>query len=468
MRPSAFARSNLGAFIRSPLGVRVASIVRSEEPLEVIRLFATASGGNYIYSTSLSDWVNLSTVSTSSFNGVSAVAKWFQNISNLFAPSNNYSGIEIPSLVSSAIFDFGEPNNRKLITTNDGATLIVVFFVPDELFAASWDATNDWQRLGCGAAVGFAGADGFFDVQNTSHGLYCAIDGARAYRYNSGTDTWQQYTNVGITLQGQTSSILPYSGGYYAINNQGIYSVSGSNLDPAVSWTELVDLSGLSLSDPINERTLARWNGNFYFGYGGISQTSNDIYKNDELIASVSGGAVRAIIDAGDYLLIAGTYTSLTPAGGSPISGSIHRHNGTAFQAFGSITSATNLFYSDQPILLSILTQNAEMALSATNANISIDAPEPLSILSISPDNGSTAGGTAVTITGTGFTSDCEFRFQTRSDGPELLQSVTIVSSTEATGDTPAWPYSAGLVDVVVEDTVTLEIDTLIDGFEFT
>jgi hypothetical protein len=118
--------------------------------------------------------------------------------------------------------------------------------------------------------------------------------------------------------------------------------------------------------------------------------------------------------------------------------------------------------------IVDVVVENEFGIATLTNGFEYVPPPVALTIASVSPDNGSTAGGTAVTITGTGFTSDCEFRFQTRFDGPELLQSVIIVSSTEATGDTPAWPHGAGLVDVVVQDTDTLEIDTLANGFEYT
>ena len=62
---------------------------------------------------------------------------------------------------------------------------------------------------------------------------------------------------------------------------------------------------------------------------------------------------------------------------------------------------------------------------------------------SISPVNGPTAGGTSVTITGTGFAAGA-----TVAIGGNPCTSVTVVSSTSITCTTP--PHAAGAVDVVV------------------
>jgi hypothetical protein len=93
--------------------------------------------------------------------------------------------------------------------------------------------------------------------------------------------------------------------------------------------------------------------------------------------------------------------------------------------------------------------------------------PEDITVTNISPDNGTTAGGTSVTITGTGFTPDCNVRFAAGRDG-EFATSVTIVSDTEITCNTPAWSYGAGFVDIFVTDTVTTEFGILANGFEYT
>lgn len=80
------------------------------------------------------------------------------------------------------------------------------------------------------------------------------------------------------------------------------------------------------------------------------------------------------------------------------------------------------------------------------------DAPAPPTVTSITPDTGSTAGGTSVVVTGTGFTSGT-----TATLGGKAM-TVAAVTATTITGTTPSG--TAGVVDLVVsvpgEDPVTL------------
>src|SRR6266849_7825782 len=63
-----------------------------------------------------------------------------------------------------------------------------------------------------------------------------------------------------------------------------------------------------------------------------------------------------------------------------------------------------------------------------------------------SPTSGTTAGGTPVTITGTGFLAGATVAF-----GTTAATSVTVASSTTITATTPA--HAAGAVNVVVTNT---------------
>lgn len=86
--------------------------------------------------------------------------------------------------------------------------------------------------------------------------------------------------------------------------------------------------------------------------------------------------------------------------------------------------------------------------------------PSEPEITSIDPAEGSEAGGTAVTITGTGFEDGAAVTI-----GGEAATDIVVVDDTEITAVTPAG--TVGTADVVVtnEDTGT---DTLTDGFEYT
>lgn len=80
-------------------------------------------------------------------------------------------------------------------------------------------------------------------------------------------------------------------------------------------------------------------------------------------------------------------------------------------------------------------------------------------LTAVSPTSGTAAGGTAVTLTGTGFTSDATVAF----DGVAAT-AVTFTSATELQATTPAG--TAGPADVAV--TTPGGTDTLVGGFSYT
>jgi hypothetical protein len=84
--------------------------------------------------------------------------------------------------------------------------------------------------------------------------------------------------------------------------------------------------------------------------------------------------------------------------------------------------------------------------------------PAP-TVSSISPATGDAAGGTAVTITGTGFLAGATVKF-----GGVSATNVSVVNSTSITATTPA--HAAGKVDVVVTNTDTKSA-TLTQGFTY-
>lgn len=95
--------------------------------------------------------------------------------------------------------------------------------------------------------------------------------------------------------------------------------------------------------------------------------------------------------------------------------------------------------------------EKAAVQYAATEA----DAPN---VVSISPTSGTTAGGTAVTITGTDFTGATAVTI-----GGTTVGSLVVVSDTSITGTTPA--KTAGAKDVVV--TTPAGTDTLVGGFTY-
>ena len=84
--------------------------------------------------------------------------------------------------------------------------------------------------------------------------------------------------------------------------------------------------------------------------------------------------------------------------------------------------------------------------------------PAP-TVTSVSPNNGSTTGGTAVTITGTNFAAGATVTF-----GGTAATNVVVVNSTTITATTPA--HAAGAVTVTV--TVNGQSGSLVNGFTYT
>ena len=93
--------------------------------------------------------------------------------------------------------------------------------------------------------------------------------------------------------------------------------------------------------------------------------------------------------------------------------------------------------------------------LQATQLEAGVTA---LNVASIAPSSGTIAGGTAVTLTGTGFSTATG-----ATVGGVALTSFTVVDDTTITGTTGA--HAAGAVDVVV--TRPTGSDTLVGGFTF-
>ena len=79
-------------------------------------------------------------------------------------------------------------------------------------------------------------------------------------------------------------------------------------------------------------------------------------------------------------------------------------------------------------------------------------------VTSVSPNNGPTAGGTAVTITGTNFAAGATVTF-----GGTAATNVVVVNSTTITATTPA--HAAGAVTVTV--TVNGQSGSLTNGFTY-
>jgi beta-lactamase superfamily II metal-dependent hydrolase/DNA/RNA endonuclease YhcR with UshA esterase domain len=115
------------------------------------------------------------------------------------------------------------------------------------------------------------------------------------------------------------------------------------------------------------------------------------------------------------------------------------------------------------------LTTNGAQTVTATDtgnasingtANTTVNgAPAPVTVTLVAPANGSSLGGTSVTISGSGFNSGATVTF-----GGSAATNVVVVNPGQITAKTPA--HAAGAVNVTVTNTDTTN-GTLINGFTY-
>jgi len=203
--------------------------------------------------------------------------------------------------------------------------------------------------------------------------------------------------------------------------------------------------------------------------FGGIAATSVTVVSQtsvtcitpaatEGVVSVVLTTPVGVVTDAGAYTFLtsAPTITGVAPgfgplAGGSTVTITGTNLTGASAVTFGgtaatsitvnsptSLTCVTPLQASAGPVNVAVTT----LAGTATNANSYVYEGTP-NITGIAPVNGSLAGGTLVTITGSSLDGTLGVTF-----GGTAATAVTVVNQTTVTCVTPAG--SAGLVDVVL------------------
>ena len=166
--------------------------------------------------------------------------------------------------------------------------------------------------------------------------------------------------------------------------------------------------------------------------------------------------------------------TGVSPSSGSTAGGTSVTITGTNFAAGATVkfdaSAATGVTFVSSTTITATTPAHAAGAVSVTvtnadtqgstraNAYTYVTPPAP-TVSTVSPSTGSTAGGTSVTITGTGFVSGATVKF-----GGTAATSVVVVSDTQITLKTPA--HTAAQVDVVVTNTDAL-FGTKSNGYTF-
>jgi len=166
--------------------------------------------------------------------------------------------------------------------------------------------------------------------------------------------------------------------------------------------------------------------------------------------------------------------TSISPTSGPAAGGTVVTISGTGFRNGATVTfggtaassvnvvgsttiTATTPAHASGPVNVVVTNPNAQNS-TLTNGFTYAAAPAP-TVSGVNPTSGTAAGGTAVTISGTGFVTGATVSF-----GGTAATGVVVNSGTSISATTPA--HAAGQVNVVVTNP-DLQTGTLSNGFTY-
>jgi hypothetical protein len=167
------------------------------------------------------------------------------------------------------------------------------------------------------------------------------------------------------------------------------------------------------------------------------------------------------------------TVSSISPTSGTTSGGASVTITGTGFLSGATVkvggTSATPIVVASSTSITaktpshssgsaSVVVTNTDSQTGTLSNGYTFLNPAP-NVTAISPTSGATSGGTAVTITGTGFRSGASVKI-----GGTSATAVTVVSSTAITAITPVHSSGATSVEVTNSDG---QSDTLTNGFTY-
>lgn len=177
------------------------------------------------------------------------------------------------------------------------------------------------------------------------------------------------------------------------------------------------------------------------------------------VLVTTSGGAVGGLASGFTYSLSSPVVTSVTPISGPAAGGTVVTIVGSGFLSgatvsFGgafapsvTVSGPTQLLATTPPGItgaVSVLIANPGGLVTGVTGGYTYTAAPSLAVTGVSPNVGPTTGGTAVTITGTGFVAGT-----TASFGTALATGVVVVSPTQITASTPAGTVGAVAVMAV-------------------
>jgi len=216
--------------------------------------------------------------------------------------------------------------------------------------------------------------------------------------------------------------------------------------------------------------------------FGSAAATSVVVVSSTSITARTPAGSAGALtvtvtvsgqsgsLTNGFTYIVTPTVTSVSPNNGPTAGGTAVTITGANFAAGATVTfgsaAATNIVVVNSTTITATTSAGSAGAVTVT---VTVNSQSgslangftyvaPPTVTSVSPNSGSTAGGTAVTITGTNFAAGATATF-----GGTAATNVAVVNSTTITATTPAG--SAGAVTVSV--TVSGQSGSLASGFTY-
>ena len=289
--------------------------------------------------------------------------------------------------------------------------------------------------------------------------------------------------------------------GYYMlflVNTSGVPSVakfvklSSSGGNPAPTVSSISPTSGTTAGGTAVTITGTGFLGGATVSLGGTAATSVTVVNSTTITATTAAhtaGAVNVVVTNSDgqagtltngytYVVInpGPTVTSISPTSGTTVGGTAVSISGTGFLTGATVslggTAATGVTVVNSTTITATAAAHTAGAVNVVVTNTDgksgtlssgytyvVINPAP-TVSSISPTSGTTAGGTAVSITGTGFLAGAMVKL-----GGTAATGVTVVNSTTISATTPA--HAAGAVSVAVTNSDS-QSGSLVGGYTYT
>ena len=190
-----------------------------------------------------------------------------------------------------------------------------------------------------------------------------------------------------------------------------------------------------------------------------ITSPDGDIAEDKVVTTAGSNSATATLTSSGPWVMQMVTFSAasgpvptvgnVAPNSGSTSGGTAVTITGTNFAAGATVTfggaAATNVVVVNSTTITATTPGGSTGAVTVTVTNPGGQSGSlgsaftylaPPTVSSVSPNSGSTSGGTAVTITGTNFAAGATVTF-----GGAAATNVVVVNSTTITATTPGWKY---------------------------